>query len=115
MIESVENCGKTTHKGSDWKYLLVKEYSQEVFLNTLEGKTFVITGKLKGFKNRAELKAYIERYGGKVTDSVTSKTYALINNDITSTSSKNKKAQELGVLIMTEEMIKNIVTGGNHK
>ena len=97
------------------KYLLVKEYSQEVFLNTLEGKTFVITGKLKGFKNRAELKAYIERYGGKVTDSVTSKTYALINNDITSTSSKNKKAQELGVLIITEEMMKNIVTGGNHK
>ena len=95
------------------KYLLVKEYSQEVFLNTFEGKTFVITGKLKGFKNRDELKEYIERYGGKVTDSVTSKTFALINNDITSISSKNKKAQELGVLIITEEMVKNLVMGGN--
>ena len=71
--------------------------------NNISGKTFVITGKLTTFKNRDAIKEEIESLGGKVTDSVTSKTDYLINNDIESTSSKNKKAKELGVPIISEE------------
>ena len=70
---------------------------------TLEGKVFVITGSVYHFSNRNELKAYIEERGGKVTGSVTSKTNYLINNDVDSTSSKNKKAKELGIPIISEE------------
>ncbi len=70
---------------------------------TLTGKNFVVTGSLNHFANRDELKALIEEKGGKVTGSVTSKTECLINNDITSNSSKNKKAKELQVPILTEE------------
>ncbi len=70
---------------------------------TLEGQIFVITGSLNHFGNRSELKELIEARGGKVTGSVTSKTNYLINNDITSTSGKNKKAKELGVEIIDEE------------
>ena len=70
---------------------------------TLEGTTFVITGSVEHFANRSELKRLIESKGGKVTGSVTSKTSYLINNDAASTSSKNRKAKELGVPILTEE------------
>lgn len=70
---------------------------------TLSGKTFVITGSLNNYANRDELKLIIEEKGGKVAGSVSNKTFALINNDNTSSSSKNKKAKELGVRIMTEE------------
>ncbi len=70
---------------------------------TLTGMVFVVTGSLEHFENRNELKDVIEKKGGKVTGSVTSKTTCLINNDITSNSSKNKKAKELGVPILTEE------------
>jgi DNA ligase (NAD+) len=70
---------------------------------SLAGKTFVITGSLTHFKNRNELKAKIEELGGKVTGSVTGKTDYLINNDNQSSSSKNKKAKELGIAILTEE------------
>lgn len=69
----------------------------------LEGKVFVITGSLNHFGNRNELKELIEQRGGKVTGSVTSKTDYLINNDIASTSGKNKKAKELGVAIVDED------------
>lgn len=69
----------------------------------LEGKVFVITGSVNHFKNRNELKAKVEELGGKVTGSVTGKTDYLINNDNTSSSSKNKKAKELNVPIITEE------------
>lgn len=69
----------------------------------LEGIQFVVTGAVTQFANRKELQAYIEERGGKVTSSVTSKTNYLINNDNTSTSSKNKKAQELGIPILTEQ------------
>lgn len=69
----------------------------------LEGKTFVITGSLNNFSNRDALKAVIEGRGGKVAGSVSSKTSYLINNDLTSNSSKNKKAKELGVPIISEE------------
>ena len=68
------------------------------------GKTFVVTGDVHIFRNRNELKAYIESQGGKVTGSVTKKTDYLINNDITSTSGKNKKAAELGIPVISEEM-----------
>lgn len=70
---------------------------------TLTGMNFVITGSLNHYENRNELKDIIEQKGGKVTGSVTSKTTCLINNDIASTSSKNKKAKELKVPILTEE------------
>ena len=75
----------------------VEEVSQ-----VLEGKSFAITGSLEFFENRNQLKEKIESMGGKVTGSVTGKTFALINNDAASNSSKNKKARELGVEIMTE-------------
>jgi len=69
----------------------------------VNGKSFCITGSLNYYASRNELKDAIEQKGGKVTGSVTSKTECLINNDITSNSSKNKKAKELGVTILTEE------------
>ena len=65
--------------------------------------SFVITGSLEHYENRNALKAEIENRGGKVTGSVTGKTVCLINNDTTSQSSKNKKAKELGVRIVSEE------------
>lgn len=70
---------------------------------TLSGLSFVITGSLTHYENRNELKAVIETKGGKVTGSVTSKTACLINNDTASNSSKNKKAKELGIRILSEE------------
>lgn len=70
---------------------------------TLTGMSFVITGSLEHYSNRNELKDIIESKGGKVTGSVTSKTTCLINNDVTSNSSKNKKAKELGIRIISEE------------
>ena len=71
--------------------------------NTLEGKSIVITGTLKTFKNRAELQRVIEAAGGKVVGSVSKNTSYLINNDIESTSTKNQTAKRLGVPIITEE------------
>lgn len=67
------------------------------------GVNFVVTGSVNHFANRDEVKAVIEARGGKVTGSVTSKTNYLINNDVTSNSSKNKKAKELGIPIISEE------------
>lgn len=69
----------------------------------LSGINFVITGDVEIFKNRNEVKALIESLGGKVTGSVTSKTNYLINNDVNSSSSKNKKAKELNIPIITEK------------
>lgn len=77
---------------------VVEEGSQ-----TLAGLSFVITGSLNHFAGRNDLKDLIEEKGGKVTGSVTGKTTALINNDVTSTTSKNKKARELGVPVLSEE------------
>ena len=67
------------------------------------GLTFVITGDVHHFKNRDEFKAYVEANGGKVAGSVSKKTGYLVNNDVTSTSSKNTKARELGIPILSEE------------
>ena len=69
----------------------------------LNGKTFVITGDVHNFKNRNEFKAYVESQGGKVTGSVSKKTDYLVNNDTESTSSKNNKAKELGIPIISED------------
>lgn len=71
--------------------------------NSCEGLTFVITGDVHHYKNRNELKAYIERQGGKVTGSVSKSTSFLINNDVESSSGKNKKAKELSIPIISEE------------
>lgn len=69
----------------------------------LSGMVFVITGDVHHYKNRDEFKAYVESQGGKVTGSVSKKTSCLVNNDVESTSSKNKKAKELGIPIISEE------------
>jgi DNA ligase (NAD+) len=71
--------------------------------NSLSGMLFVITGSTHIYKNRDELKQVIEENGGKVSGSISKKTSYLINNDITSNSSKNKKAKELGVNIISED------------
>lgn len=81
---------------------------QQIF----EGVNFVITGSVKHFANRGEVKELIESLGGKVTGSVTSRTNYLINNDVTSTSSKNKKANELGIPIISEETFLKLVNQG---
>lgn len=78
----------------------IEEHSEEP---VFAGIQFVITGKVERFENRNEVKEMIEKRGGKVTGSVTSKTNYLINNDAASASSKNKKAKELGVPIISEE------------
>lgn len=82
-----------------------EEKKEEIFA----GQTFVITGKLKEYKNRAELETVIKQYGGKVSSSVSKNTTYLINNDINSTSSKNESAKKLGVKIITEENFKNFL------
>jgi DNA ligase (NAD+) len=82
---------------------LTLEQEQAAGEQHLAGMTFVITGSVEHFANRSEAKAFIESFGGKVTGSVTGKTNYLINNDTTSNSSKNKKARELGIPILSEE------------
>lgn len=96
-------------KNADVFEVLLKEVSiEQVNLKAeeggkCEGLTFVITGDVHLFKNRDEFKTYVERTGGKVTGSVTSKTNYLVNNDVNSTSSKNKKAKDLGIPIISED------------
>lgn len=84
------------------KYIHFEEV-KENNSNKLQGKTFVITGDVHIFKNRNEVKAKVEEMGGKVTGSVSKKTNYLINNDSESASSKNKKAKDLNIPIITEE------------
>lgn len=79
-------------------------------LKDLSGKTFVITGKLEHFTNRDEAKAQIENLGGKVSGSVTSKTSYLVNNDPNSSSSKNKKAKELNIPIISESELLSMIS-----
>ena len=69
----------------------------------LEGKVFVITGSLNKFNNRDELINFIDEKGGKVISAISSKVNYLINNDVNSTSTKNKKARELGIKIISED------------
>jgi len=80
-----------------------EEKVNETNSESISGKTFVITGELNHFNNRGELVEKIESLGGKVSGSVSKKTNYLINNDKLSSSSKNKKANELGIEIISED------------
>jgi len=91
------------HMVDDMLDIVTLEDEENDNANDMEGMNFVITGSVNHFSNRSEVKELIEGRGGKVTGSVTSKTKYLINNDSTSNSSKNKKAKELGVQIITED------------
>lgn len=86
-----------------FKLLILSPKEEKVYGETCANLKFVITGKLTKFKNRNEFKELIETNGGKVIDSVSKNTSYLINNDITSTSGKNKEAQKLGIPIISEE------------
>lgn len=103
-------------KNNEMTDRLLKEVTIEQEAETggekrLEGMTFVITGSVEHFENRKALQEAIEAQGGKATGSVTSKTTYLINNDTTSNSSKNKKAKELGVPIISEEDFIKLLEG----
>ena len=101
---------------------MINDLLQEVRIRDMEiadtehaifaGKTFVITGSVHHFANRNALKARIEELGGKATGSVSAKTDYLINNDAESTSSKNKKAKELGIPIITEDEFLSMINEG---
>ncbi len=99
-MRSPKNIARIENLMKELKLQAVAVSSEE---QTLAGKSFCITGSLNHYTNRDEMKAAIEAKGGKVTGSVTGKTECLINNDITSTSGKNKKAKELNIPILTEE------------
>ena len=108
MIKSLEkwwdvNCLEFVDAATIFTFNRKKE-TASVSGTDLTGKVFVITGNLTQFRNRDEMKERIESLGGKVSGSVSAKTTALINNDIESTSSKNKKAKQLNVPILTENM-----------
>ena len=94
------------------KDLVIPEEEAGEAKQIFAGVNFVITGSVEHFANRSEAKELIESLGGKVTGSVTSKTNYLINNDVTSTSSKNKKANELGIPIISEETFLQMVREG---
>lgn len=85
------------------KELEFEEVEEAISSNNLSGLTFVITGSLERFANRDEAKEKIEQAGGKVSGSVSAKTSYLVNNDVASTSGKNKKAKELNIPIISEE------------
>lgn len=91
--------------------VLIFEAEESAGSDSFAGKVFVITGSLEHFTNRNELKEFIEKNGGKVSGSVSSKTNFLINNDTASNSSKNKKAKELGVEIISEEDFLKLLEG----
>lgn len=93
--------------------LELDESFEETGARRLEGKTFVITGSLNHYENRDALKAAIEAEGGKAAGSVSKKTDYLINNDAASASSKNKKAKELGIPILTEEEFLELLKSGD--
>ena len=92
--------------------VIPRETAAEEKKQIFAGVNFVITGSVEHFANRGEVKELIESLGGKVTGSVTSKTSYLINNDVTSTSSKNKKASDLGIPIISEETFLEMVKEG---
>lgn len=91
-----------------YQELHIKEAPSKKQEQDLAGMVFVITGKLETYPNREDLKSEIESRGGKVSGSVSKNTSYLINNDTTSTSGKNKKAKELGIAILSEEMYKKL-------
>jgi len=90
-------------------YITFEKVEENTSAQTLDGKVFVITGSLDHYENRKAMKAAIEALGGKVTGSVTGKTDFLINNNVASTSGKNKKAKELEVAIIDEAMFLEMI------
>lgn len=94
--------------------LTIEKVSENTEAAVFAGMTFVITGTVEHFANRKELQAVIEARGGKATGSVTAKTTYLINNDVTSNSSKNKKAKELGIPIISEQDFLNMMGEENN-
>lgn len=93
-------------------HLEIEAAPKQVGTQIFENMNFVITGSVERFANRKEVKEEIEKRGGKVTGSVTSKTSYLINNDTQSASSKNRKAKELGIPIISEEMFLKMMEEG---
>ena len=109
-VTMMNSMTKWWYENSLWVYELSKEFTFETsnpissnVENTLNGKTFVITGSVNHYPNRDALKADIETHGGKVSGSISSKTDYLINNDINSNSSKNQKAKSLNIPIISED------------
>ena len=96
---------------ADLLAILDLDETEEKTGNTLAGMTFVITGSLDRYENRDALKADIEKAGGKVAGSVSAKTSYLINNDVNSSSGKNKKARELGIPVINEEEAIEMLNG----
>ena len=94
--------------------LTIEKVSENTEAAVFAGMTFVITGTVEHFANRKELQAAIEARGGKAAGSVTAKTTYLINNDVTSNSSKNKKAKELGIPIISEQDFLNMMGEENN-
>ena len=94
--------------------LTIENEAENTEADIFAGMTFVITGSVQHFASRKELQAFIEARGGKATSSVTAKTTYLINNDVTSNSSKNKKAKELGIPIISEQDFLNMMGGENN-
>ena len=114
LISSMDNyfekqCDKIWQLSKEFVFETKSNYKTNDLLN---GKTFVITGSLNHYSNRNELKEVIESNGGKVSGSISSKTSYLINNDIDSTSSKNKKAKSLGIPIITEDDFEKMLKKG---
>ena len=108
-LVEVDGIGQVDHLLSE---LTIEKEEESEENPSLTGMVFVITGNVEYFANRKELQAAIERKGGKVTGSVTSKTTYLINNDVASSSSKNKKAKELGIPIISEAEIRKMLEEG---
>ena len=94
--------------------LTIEPVEEEEESGEFAGMTFVITGSVERFKNRKELQNFIESRGGRATGSVTAKTTYLINNNVNSASSKNKKARELGIPILSEEDLLKLLEGEYH-
>ena len=94
--------------------LTIENEAENTEADIFAGMTFVITGSVQHFASRKELQAFIEARGGKATSSVTAKTTYLINNDVTSNSSKNKQAKELGIPIISEQDFLNMMGGENN-
>ena len=92
--------------------VLILDETEETRGEVFQGMTFVITGSLEHYENRDALKAEIEKAGGKVAGSVSGKTSWLINNNVNSTSGKNRKAHELGVPIINEETVRKWIAEG---
>lgn len=107
-----DNMNQSLHNYLRENHMMISTLADELFFEMknennnnvdLSNKSFVITGSLNHYKNRDELVSIIEQFGGKVSGAVSSKTNYLINNDVASTSGKNKKANELGIPIISEE------------